>query len=72
VRFRMVVPEMTGAGAQIFLDGKKLEGVTKVVVETSADDVNRVSLSFIPESMEVELAGSTVHRGQGGKPCETR
>jgi hypothetical protein len=44
-------PEATGHGGELWIDGQKMIGVVDVRAEISMDDVNRVDVRFLAESI---------------------
>lgn len=46
---------LTGHGkGEVFVDGKKLDGVVRVGVSAGVDRINSVTIDFSPQEIEVE------------------
>jgi hypothetical protein len=54
-RFRIEAPDPTGNSCHVYMDGVELHGVVAVTTRVAVSEANRVTVEFIPESVDQEV-----------------
>ena len=49
--FDVSAPDATGRRAGVWMDGEELKGVIAVKIDVNLDDSNRITITFIPGSL---------------------